>query len=150
MNTENQDEIVSRELHRLAFAMSPIVAGGQYVFRYPKEFVTLPEYTARTGQVVTVLRPCTEDEADVLWDYNPESGKDEIVDRMFMVRAADGWEGEAWESELEDLSDARSPRCQRHPVSAAPDTPLLSEQGTRAEQVLARHGLSGANLEGGA
>ena len=26
----------------------------------------------------------------------------------------------------------------------------LAEQGTRAEQVLARHGLSGANLEGGA
>lgn len=67
---------------------APIVVGESYVFNYPEAFVTLPDYSARRGQVVTVVRQCTPEEA-----YQEE-------ERMWVVRAPDGWEGEAWESEL--------------------------------------------------
>jgi hypothetical protein len=60
------------------------------VFDYPKEFITLPEYTAHAGQAVTVVRPLTEQEAD--------QGPD--LEAMFLIRASDGWEGHTFESEL--------------------------------------------------
>lgn len=58
---------------------------------YPKELTTLPEYTAHSGQTVDVIRPLTLDEADA------------EVGQMYLVRAADGWEGHAYEEELEDI-----------------------------------------------
>lgn len=61
-------------------------------FNYPACFVTKPEYTAHAGQLVQVLRPCTADEAD---------GPDQDCEQMYLIRAKDGWEGHAFESELE-------------------------------------------------
>jgi hypothetical protein len=85
--------------HEEMYAGSPIQVGKSYRFDYPVEFTSLNDYSAHRGEVVTVLRPCTADEADVLWD-NPNGTGDEIVDRMFKVQAADGWIGDAWEGEL--------------------------------------------------
>jgi len=65
--------------------------GKTYKFNYPKEFVTLPEYSAHRGQQCVVIRPLTSEEAD------PPS---EDMEGMFRVRFGDGWEGEAFESEL--------------------------------------------------
>lgn len=64
------------------------------IFNYPKEFKTLPEYTAHADQVVTIVRPLIEGE-----EYDDEG------DPMFRIRAADGWEGDAWQSELLDCPD---------------------------------------------
>jgi hypothetical protein len=86
--------------HEEMYTGSPVVVGKKYVFDYPVEFTTLDAYSAHRGQTVTVLRPCTADEADVLWDDLMDGKGDQIVDRQFMVRAPDGWEGAAWESEL--------------------------------------------------
>lgn len=70
----------------------------QVLFDYPKEFVTLPEYSAHRRQVVTILRPLRDgDEYD-----GPKAG----LEPMFLIRAADGWEGHAWESELVSLEHA--------------------------------------------
>lgn len=88
--------------HEEMFEGSPIIVNNQYKFVYPKEFVSLDDYSAHRDQLVTVLRPCTETEADVLWDDPEGSGTPIIVDRMFVVQASDGWIGHAWESELED------------------------------------------------
>lgn len=60
---------------------------------YPEYFTTLPEYTAHAGQTVQVLRVLGPGEADP-----PDPGNSE---RMFKVRADDGWEGEAFASELD-------------------------------------------------
>ena len=62
------------------------------IFCYPDEFVTLPDHTAHAGQEVEVVRALTRKEAD--YHDDPE------LERMFVVRAADGWEGYAFESEL--------------------------------------------------
>lgn len=59
------------------------------IFNYPVEFVTLPEYSARRGQEVEVLYRLGEADAD-----DPD-------EPMYRVRAADGWEGDAFEGELE-------------------------------------------------
>ena len=48
----------------------------------------------RSGQVVEVLRPLTEDEAD-LFDVGP----------MYRIRFADGTETDAFEDELEDIAE---------------------------------------------
>lgn len=85
--------------HDEMFAASPIKVGQRYRFEYPVEFTSLDAYSKHRGQTVTVLRPCTANEADVLWDNWRDQG-DEIVDRMFKVQADDGWIGDAWESEL--------------------------------------------------
>lgn len=69
--------------------------GGRYIFAYPEEFSTLPDYSAHRGVVVTVLRKCTDKEADPIF----EDGF--VLDRMYQVKADDGWEGQAWDSELE-------------------------------------------------
>ena len=60
--------------------------GSEYTFDYPKQFVTLPEYTAHRGQKVTVV--------GMVDDVDPE------CERMFSIQASDGWKGEAFESEL--------------------------------------------------
>lgn len=71
----------------------------QAKFNYPQAFVALPDYTARAGQSVDVVRPCTLDEAD---------GPDQDCEQMYVVRAADGWTGQAFESELEvEAKDAQ-------------------------------------------
>ena len=79
------------------YAGSEIKIGATYRFDYPIEFVTLPEYSAHRGALVVVEKP--DETSDVLWDS--PNGVEEIVDRMFLVRAvADDWIGHAWESEL--------------------------------------------------
>ena len=64
--------------------------GDVRTFNYPAAFVTLPEYTAHAGQHVTVVRELRDGD-----EYDREDG-----DRMYEVRAADGWVGHAWEAEL--------------------------------------------------
>lgn len=71
-----------------------IAAGEKRKFDYPRQFVTLPEYTAHAGQVVEIVRPLVE---------GSEYDDDEQADPMYHIRAADGWEGDAWESELLEL-----------------------------------------------
>lgn len=75
--------------------------GGTYRFAYPEQFTSLPEYTAKAGSLVTVVRRCTEAEADEVWDDLQDGQGDRLVDMMFKVRDAEGWEGDAWHSELE-------------------------------------------------
>jgi len=50
-------------------------------FAYPKEFVTLPEYSAHANQVIMVLRPCAPEEADILYDDLDDGRGAIIVDR---------------------------------------------------------------------
>jgi hypothetical protein len=66
----------------------------QAIFKYPTEFVTLPEYTAHAGQVVEIVRALTSAEAD-----GPEQGEEQ----MYQIRAEDGWVGHAFDSELERI-----------------------------------------------
>jgi hypothetical protein len=63
--------------------------GARRRFAYPKEFVTMTDYGAHRGAVVTVLRPLRiDDECDL--DQGP----------MYLIRADDGWEGWADEEEI--------------------------------------------------
>lgn len=72
--------------------MPDIQIGQSYRFDYPVEFTTLLDYSAHRGQLVTVLRETTPDEADP-----PEvSGGGQ----MYWVVATDGWKGVADECEL--------------------------------------------------
>lgn len=89
------------------YVSSPILIGQSYRFAYPEGFKTLPDYTAHSGHIVTVLRACTEEEADILWDDLGDGKGERVVDLMFKVRAADGWEGDAWESELEPAAEEK-------------------------------------------
>lgn len=87
--------------HEELYASTRIIVGARYRFDYPEEFESIDAYSAHRGQIVSVLRACTESEADVILDRIDAA--DEFVticDRMFKVRADDGWEGDAWESEL--------------------------------------------------
>lgn len=93
----------SKETRNEIYANSPIKIGQSYRFAYPEGFTTLPDYTAHAGQTVTVLRECNEQEADILWDDLQDGKGARVVDLMFKVRAPDGWEGDAWESELEAI-----------------------------------------------
>jgi hypothetical protein len=61
----------------------------EFVFDYPAAFTTLPDYTAHAGQKVVIVRQLTLDEAD------------QECQPMYLVRAADGWEGHAYLDELE-------------------------------------------------
>lgn len=69
----------------------------QRIFRYPEAFVTMPEYSAHRGQIVDVIRPLRRDEYDFQGDA------------MFLIRAADGWEGHGYNSELREHPTERSP-----------------------------------------
>ncbi len=64
------------------------------IFNYPKQFTTLPDYTAHAGQVVTIVRPLRSDGPDFEYDYEGEL--------MYLIRADDGWEGHAFDSELDE------------------------------------------------
>lgn len=64
-----------------------IAIGTRVRFNYPEMFTTLPEYTARAGDIVTVVQLLESDCED---------------DPIYKIRADDGWEGSAWESELEE------------------------------------------------
>lgn len=74
----------------MATASETVRIGGTYRLDYPAEFTTLPDYTAHTGQHVVVLRELQDGV-----DYDFEG------DRLYLVRAADGWQGHAFCSELE-------------------------------------------------
>lgn len=63
--------------------------GKTFKFDYPKQFVTLPEYSAHRGQTVTVLRQLTDEECD------PEQQP------MWLVAAVDGWQGHVFDDELQ-------------------------------------------------
>lgn len=67
--------------------------GAKYRFDYPTEFVSLPEYSARRGQMVEVVRPLTKEEAQ-------EPDEEQGFTQMYRIRAEDGWTGDAWEEEL--------------------------------------------------
>lgn len=61
--------------------------GGQYRFKYPNYGTPdgYPEYTAHSGQVVTIIRKMTKEETDVV---------------MYEIEAKDGWRGNALAGEL--------------------------------------------------
>lgn len=71
----------------------PIEIGKTYTFNYPSAFTSLPDHTEHAGQRVTVLRPCTVEEN--------EQQDDDETEKLYKVQAADGWTGEAYDSELE-------------------------------------------------
>ena len=64
-----------------------IQLGKTYIFGYPKEFVTLPEYSKQRGKVVTVKSLIQE-------------GNDDEEAMYQVCGVEDGWIGEAFESEL--------------------------------------------------
>ena len=64
-----------------------IQLGKNYIFDYPKEFVTLPEYSVQRGKVVTV-------------ESIIQGGNDD-EEALYQVRGVeDGWVGEVFEGEL--------------------------------------------------
>lgn len=71
--------------------MPNIEPGTRWRFDYPEEFVTEPEYSARRGQMVTVLGVSPEHPP-------PDIERDEEL--IYEVIADDGWIGVAYESEL--------------------------------------------------
>lgn len=76
-----------------AAKLTPFDTARKYRFMYPKEFVTLPKYSAKHGVVVRVTRQLTQDEAD----------QGEGMERMFEITDDTGWIGHAWESELVEV-----------------------------------------------
>ena len=68
--------------------MNTITIGKAYIFNYPESFVTLPAYSAHRGQLVTVTRQLTEEEAS------------QENEPMYEIKASDGWVGHADASEL--------------------------------------------------
>jgi hypothetical protein len=65
------------------------LVGSRVRFDYPDAFTSLPDYTAHAGQIVSVVRP-----------LDPATEYDDQGERMYVVRADDGWEGHAFRSEL--------------------------------------------------
>lgn len=61
-------------------------------FNYPVEFQTHLDYRTHSGQVVEIVRALSRLEAD--FHNDPQ------LERMFRVCAADGWQGDVFESEL--------------------------------------------------
>lgn len=68
---------------------SNIQIGKFYKFNYPKEFVTLPDYTEQIGKTVQVIRKLDESECDA------ESA-------MYVVSNGE-WIGHAFDDELEPI-----------------------------------------------
>lgn len=62
-------------------------------FAYPIEFTLLPDYSAHRGQEVEILRQLTDEECD------PE------CQPMYLIQAADGWQGHASIDELDSIAD---------------------------------------------
>lgn len=71
-----------------AESVDGIAIGERYRFDYPATLKTLPDYTAHAGQIVTVRRQLTREEA----------AQEECA--MFEVEAEDGWIGHADAGEL--------------------------------------------------
>jgi len=66
-----------------------IQLGKNYIFDYPKEFVTLPEYSKQRGKVVTV--------ESIIQEGNDDE------EALYQVRGVeDEWVGEVFEGELLD------------------------------------------------
>lgn len=74
------------------------LTGKTAILRYPREFKTLPDYTAHRDKPVLIGEQLSEQEAD----------RGEDLERMFHVTAEDGWKGHAFEPELEIEGEARS------------------------------------------
>ncbi len=72
--------------------MAVIEIGKQYQFCYPREFKSLPEHTAHNGQIVKVLANVPSDA-----DSDPD------LETLWRIEATDGWQGDAFESELAQL-----------------------------------------------
>lgn len=62
------------------------------IFRYPEYFTSLPEYSARRGKQIKIPRPLIKGK-----EYDDEG------DPMFLIQSEDGWQGHAFESELEEI-----------------------------------------------
>lgn len=73
-----------------------IEPGKRYVFNYPNEFTTLPDYTAHSGQQVMVIAEASREDYD---SWREEEGGE----LMFEVRADDGWCGFAYAGELSEV-----------------------------------------------
>jgi hypothetical protein len=71
----------------------PVEIGKSYRLDYPAEFTTMPDYTAHNGQSVVVLRELEDGK-----EYDFEG------DKLFEVKAADGWTGHVFDSELVEAS----------------------------------------------
>jgi hypothetical protein len=82
--------------HSEVFASSRIKSGQTYWFHYPDHFSNINGHLDHRGQQVTVIGPCPEEEADIIFE------DDVAVDCLFRIQAKDGWAGQAWESELLD------------------------------------------------
>lgn len=63
--------------------------GTHVSYDYPLQFVTLPDHSAHRGQMVLVLCECADAE-----------GPEDSCEQMYRIRALDGWEGDAWITEL--------------------------------------------------
>lgn len=68
--------------------------GGKYRFTYPNYGTpdSYPEYTAHSGQVVTVIRKLTPKESDNI---------------MYEVQAEDGWKGHIFSDELRKYKEPK-------------------------------------------
>ena len=63
----------------------------KYKFKYPQQFVTLPEYSAHRGDTVEITRELRDGE-----EYDNEG------EMMYEIKSLkDGWVGHAFKSELE-------------------------------------------------
>lgn len=65
---------------------------GKRLFTYPEAYELCQEYRKYSGQVCTIVRTLTEDEADPPFEDEGE--------QMYLVRFDDGFEGSVFESEL--------------------------------------------------
>lgn len=66
--------------------------GEKAKFNYPKEFTTLPDYSKRRGQIVTVIRTLDASENDI-----------ETNGPMYLIETKDGWLGHAFDDELKRI-----------------------------------------------
>lgn len=86
--------------NHMPYQLTQLRPGYTAMFNYPKEFTSLEDYSTHRGKQVTVIRPCSADEADPLYDDPDGVGASVLIDRMYVVQAEDGWIGHAWHSEL--------------------------------------------------
>lgn len=90
--------------------------GTHVVFDYPAAFDTLADYSCHRGQVVLVLREVDPTEAD-----GPAQG----VEQMYWFRAADGWEGYAYVSELSTPGAITPELCGSEELRLQEDAPAV-------------------------
>ena len=73
-----------------------VTLGSTWIFDYPKEFTTLPDYTAHASKQVRVCRALTDAEADI------------EIQPMWEIEATDGWRGHAFDDELIEVPNRRA------------------------------------------